>query len=602
MPLKFSSIGEAADWLCQQFAPELKVAAPLGLGKPNQLLNLLYQRACSDPKLQLTFFTALSLNPPKASGLAGRFLNPFSRRHFGADYPDLLYAKEKLPPNLHVHEFYFQAGAYLHTPQMQRDYINLNYTHVASAVHAMGVQVVLQLIAQRVVNGEVRYSLSCNPDLTLDLCDKGNVVVLGVVHPDLPFMGGDAEVSEDFFAAIVDSDEVRHQLFALPRLPIDPADQWIGFHAARWVRDGGTLQIGIGSLSDAVVAALVLRQKNNSLYRRVTGDAVAPFEHGLYGLSEMVTDGFMLLRRAGILHREVIDEASGARTFLHGAFFLGSKDFYAWLRDLPADEARGVRMTRVSKVNDLYDPNELLLRRQRKHPRFLNTCMQVTLLGGAASDTLPDGRVVSGVGGQFNFVAMAHELPDSRSLLLLRSTREKNGKRESNIVLGHPHLTIPRHLRDIVVTEYGAADLLGRTDEQCIQAMLAIADSDFQEALAHAAKASGKLSPDYVIPESARNNTPARIASETAKLGEAFEPFPFGSDFTPVEERLALALGKLQNQSQLGQLATALRGLFRDRAPHQAELERLGLWPAKSIGDRLNAAAVSEALAGSPTR
>src|SRR5260221_6025402 len=92
--------------------------------------------------------------------------------------------------------------------------------------------------------------------------------------------------------------------------------------------------------------------------------------------------------------------------------------------------------------------------------------MMVTLSGAAVSDGLADGRVVSGVGGQYNFVAMAHELERARSILLLRSTREAGGRVESNIVFNYGHVTIPRHPRDIVVTQHGVADLPGRTDAE----------------------------------------------------------------------------------------------------------------------------------------
>ena len=97
--------------------------------------------------------------------------------------------------------------------------------------------------------------------------------------------------------------------------------------------------------------------------------------------------------------------------FLHGAFYLGSQAFYDWLRDLADDERRGIGMTRVSEINELYGGNEALERLQRRDARFFNTCMMATALGAAVSDALEDGRVVSGVGGQYNFVAMAHALP-----------------------------------------------------------------------------------------------------------------------------------------------------------------------------------------------
>src|SRR3546814_6212099 len=108
---------------------------------------------------------------------------------------------------------------------------------------------------------------------------------------------------------------------------------------------------------------------------------------------------------------------------LHGPFYLGSQDFYDWLRDLADDTRHGIGMCRVGEVNQLYGGNEMLERAQRRESRFFNTCMMATALGAAVSDGLDDGRVVSGVGGQYNFVAMAHALPDARSVLLLRATR-----------------------------------------------------------------------------------------------------------------------------------------------------------------------------------
>ena len=199
MTARFSCIADATAWLASFFAAEpWRIATPLGLGKPNLLLNDIYARAKADPSLKLTLFTALSLNPPHAAGVAGRFLTPFAKRQWGSDYPVLHYAqdaiREQLPANVTLHEFYVQAGAALNAGRMQRDYISLNYTHVAAAVRELGVRVIVQLIAKR---GD-KYSLSCNPDLTLDLADTTKVI--GVVHPDLPFMGGDAEVAASFFA------------------------------------------------------------------------------------------------------------------------------------------------------------------------------------------------------------------------------------------------------------------------------------------------------------------------------------------------------------------------------------------------------------------
>ena len=566
---------------------DLRLGAPLGLGKPNVLLNALYRRIANDPTSRLTLFTALSLERPRAkSDLERRFLQPFLDRHFGADYPDLEYVKAlhagTLPANVCVHEFYLQSGAMLGVAEVQRNYISINYTHVARDMHHAGLNAFTQLLAVRDEGGTRRYSLASNPDITRDLLDRIEAegaprpLMVGVVHPDLPFVGNEAEIDPGMFDIVLDDPACRHTLFALPREPVDIAEFALGLHASRLVQDGGTLQIGIGTLSDALVHALRLRHLNNADYRAAlvalgrpatqSDPDLGPLTQGLYGASEMVMDGFMNLAKAGVLSRCVYDDMAieqalargespdlGGRKghYLRGAFYLGSKDFYSWLRGLRGADFDGLSMTRVSDINQLYGGREALDALQRRHARFFNICMMATALGAAVSDALDNGQVVSGVGGQYNFVAMAHAIPGGRSVLMLRSTRTRAGKVSSNILWNYGHTTIPRHLRDVYVTEYGIAALRGKTDEECIKAMLAITDARFQDDLAGQAKAAGKLRADFVIPAAWRGNTPEKLQERLGPLRERglFPAFPFGSDFTDVELQLVPALKKLQQVS-----------------------------------------------------
>src|SRR5690348_12406098 len=168
-------------------------------------------------------------------------------------------------------------------------------------------------------------------------------------------------------------------------------------------------------------------------------------------------------------------------------------------------------MRGVAFINQLYGEDQELRILQRRAARFVNTTMMVTLLGAIVSDALESGQVVSGVGGQYNFVAMAHALEGGRSILLLRSTRTAKGESQSNILWNYGHTTIPRHLRDIYVTEYGSADLRGKSDEECTIAMLALCDARFIDALADRAKANGKLRKDFSIPDRWRENTPQHL-------------------------------------------------------------------------------------------
>ena len=288
-------------------------------------------------------------------------------------------------------------------------------------------------------------------------------------------------------------------------------------------------------------------------------------------------------------------------TVMHAGFLLGPRAFYAALCGLPESERRLFDMRGVGYINQLYGEDYSLRVAQRAHARFVNTTMMLTTLGAAVSDGLADGRVVSGVGGQYNFVAMAHALPGARSVLCARATRRKDGRVTSNIVTNYGHTTIPRHLRDIAITEYGIADLRGRTDAECIAAMLNIADSRFQDELLAAAKRANKIDAGYRVPAEFTRNTPGRLeeAFSTHRQAGQFSEYPFGTDLTREEIDLARALGWLkENTGNLrGRASTLARALLTQ--PDEAEapyLARLKLATPENFAARLNAKLVSLAL------
>lgn len=696
MPRIFDDVAECVEETLSRVGSRIVLALPLGIGKPNPLANEFYHRARRDPCLNLTIFTALSLRAPQWKGeLERRFLEPLVARLFGAGVP-LDYVTDLhgggVPDNVRIVEFFLNPGAQLFVGHSQRHYVSSNYTHVARDLAAHGVNVIAQLVAKRCLEGRTEYSLGSNPDVTLDLLEHlapqrqagRELAVIGEVNRQMPFMFGPAAVAAEIFDSLIEHPRYDYDLFAPPNQRLHTADYAIGLYGARLVRDGGTLQIGIGELGDAVVYGLQLRHQQNVEFREMLKglkaderfgsdlDAIgeaSPFEAGLYGCTEMFVDGFLDLYRSGVLRRRVyadvriqrlmnlgaiservdeqllaalasggfasplsaadfavlqdigvfrrdcsysrgrienseaqsaaatLDTPDGRRdllalctgrqlsggTLLHGAFFLGPRGFYAALRDLPEAERRQFSMCGVSFVNQLDGADQALKIAQRRHGRFLNSTMMVTLLGAAVSDGLADGRVVSGVGGQYNFVAMAHSLPDARSILTLRSTREKNSKVTSNLLWNYGNTTIPRHLRDIVVTEYGVANLRGLGDQDVIAALLNITDSRFQDGLKRDAQAAGKLRLDYQIPDEHRNNTP-RALEERFMLPRArglFSDFPFGTDFTSEEIVLAKALTRLQEKTTGGWprvkavgLAAASRGTPAAVRPY---LERMSL-------------------------
>ncbi|MBC7989935.1 MAG: acetyl-CoA hydrolase [Luteimonas sp.] len=648
-PAEFESLDAAVDLLYSRIDGPLHIGAPLGIGKPHRLLNALYSRAVGHTSRRLSLYTALSLDlPDGSSDLEKRFLGPFVSRHFGDDFPRLAYVqaqrRDALPAHISVEEFYVQSGALLNSVQAQTRYASLNYTHVAKALADRGVNCIVQKVAGN-ADG-TRLSLSSNTDLTFDAIDA--IVARGLprpllvaeIDPELPWLDGTPSVEAAFFDIVVTPAGPYPKLFGLPRQPVGDVDYAIGLYASALVRDGGTLQIGIGALADALCHALALRHTDNATYRRVlqaldpqlerhpavlASGGLGAFAQGLYGCSEMINEGFKRLVEVGVIRRKVVDKealmqriADGSASelehelverdgeFLHGAFYLGSPAFYDWLRNLDEATRRGIGMKRVSEVNELYGGNESLERVQRREARFFNTCMMATALGAAVSDGLEDGRVVSGVGGQYNFVAMAHALPDARSALLLRATRDDAGKNASNIRWNYGHTTIPRHLRDLYVSEYGIADVRGLADEDCVVAMAGIADARFQAMLLATAQRSKKLHGGFKAPAAWARNTPLR-------LGAALKPFrsdgtlpdyPLGSDFTEVEQRVVKALGwlKANTATRSGKLRTILAALASGHRGETEALARMALDAPKGLSQWLYARLLRHALGrtGSP--
>ncbi len=609
-PQKFTDPALVADAIVEKVGKKIVMALPLGLGKANHIANALFARAVTDPLVHLTIFTALTLEPPHPkSELEHRFFDPISQRVFGG-YPLLAYAqairKKQVPANVEINEFFFEAGQWLGSPYAQQHYISANYTHALRYVLDRGVNVVGQLVAHRAADEAAQYSLSCNPDLTVELLalrrdGRADFLFAGQTNSELPFMRGDAAVAEGEFDVLLDSPATDFPLFAPPREPVALDDYAVGLHAASLVPDGGTLQIGIGSLGDAVARALVLRQHNNDAYCKLlsalgydpAGDAAVRterFDAGVYGCSELFVEGMLDLFRAGVLKREV------GGIVLHAGFFIGSRAFYQSLRDMPPETVAKFGMTKISFVNELYGDEEEK-RRARVNARFLNDAMMATLLGDVISDGLEDGRIVSGVGGQYNFIAQGFALEGARSAIMLRATRPHQGREQSNIRWRYGHTTIPRHLRDIIITEYGIADIRGKSDSEVIAAMLAITDSRFQDELLRQAKDAGKIAREYELPRTARDNTPDMIARTLKPAADAglLPLFPFGTDFTEVEQRLIPALQMLGAASPMQLLRLLMRGLSSQKTD-VACLDRLSLASPKGMRNWLYAALVRGAL------
>jgi acyl-CoA hydrolase len=700
-----NDVKKCVDQVIKHVGKDIKLGMTLALGKPCYIANEFYRRAKEDPEMKLAIITALPLEKPKGhSELEKRFLKPIAERVFEGvpEFDFMLDLREgKLAPNVNIYEFFCKAGANLNTPHYQRHHFSSNYTHCCRDAMDYGTNVFAQLIAHKKINGKQMYSMACNTDICIEAvaslkaqrAQGQKVAIIAEANSNMPFMYGDAVVGPDTYDIIIKGEEFDHPLFGPPKDPVAPADHMIGMNVSTLVRDGGTIQVGIGALGDAIVAGLVMRNEHHDVYQEVLekagvyeryGDLIkkwgdtGQFKQGLYGSSEMFVDAFMQMYKSKILKRKVFDSVpimqlinkgelsadkipaniidklinmkaihsklteedfkfltefgilkeglkytkgaikdgkdsypvdlgnkanltkirkilgkklNGGKVIL-GAFFVGPKAFYQALNDMSEEERQLFGMSGVEKVNQLYGDEELRTL-QRKEGRFINAGMTATLLGSVASDQLQDGRVVSGIGGQYNFVSMAHALPDGRLIMMIKSTKGAGKTLKSNIVFSYGHCSIPRHLRDIIVTEYGIADVRGKPDEEIIMEMLNVADSRFQKELLAQAKKAKKIRDDYEIPEQFRNNYPEKILKLLKPYQDEgyFQPFPFGTDLLP--DDIALG-GSLKVMKALaggyplklagGLLFELIRPIPKSAARH---IERMKLDKPSSIKEKL---------------
>ena len=330
----YNDVKKSVDYFLEYMGNDISFAMPLALGKPSIFINELYSRAKKDHTIRLNIVTALALELPKGkSDMEKRFLGPLVDRVFEGT-PEFLYMKDfrsgNLPKNVEIYEFFNKAGGYMNAPEAQRNHLHSNYAHVVRDAMDFGVNAFGQMLSCREIDGKMMYSMGCNTDIAIEalrelnkLRDKGKkILLLGEVNPYLPFMYGDAVHKAESYDMLLEGPEFNYPLFGPPKDSVNIRDHAIGLHVSPLIKDGGTLQVGIGALGDAISSSLKMRQNENEEYNIVLKETgimdkyrdlineiggTDKFDRGLYGSSEMFVDAFMQLYKCGILKRKVYD-------------------------------------------------------------------------------------------------------------------------------------------------------------------------------------------------------------------------------------------------------------------------------------------------------
>ena len=284
--------------------------------------------------------------------------------------------------------------------------------------------------------------------------DDPDRVLLVEVSPGYPRTMGVGEhghrIHVDRIDALVETDR---EPFVIAEAEPTEAERAIAAHVAAFITEGCTLQTGIGGIPSTVATLL----------------AEGPL--GGFGIhSEMFTTGLMKLHRAGkVTNQKGVYDGVSITTFA-----AGTRDLYDWL---DGNEEVGFLPVHLVNSPEVIAQNHKMV--------SLNGALSVDLAGQAVADTLA-GAQFSGIGGHEDFVAASGLELEDRSLICLRSTTVVNGERISRIVGQFPAGTIvttPRHQLDVVVTEYGKAELRGGTVRERARALAAIAHPDFRDEL-----------------------------------------------------------------------------------------------------------------------
>ncbi|NML10928.1 acetyl-CoA hydrolase/transferase family protein [Sphingobium sp. AR-3-1] len=311
----------------------------------------------------------------------------------------------------------------------------------------IGVDSFITTVSPMDANGY--FSLGTDTDYALAVARSGARLIVEV-NPAMPYVHGDCLVHVSDVAALV---EHHVPLCQIPSLPRNATDEAIGAIIAAMVEDGACLQMGIGAVPDAVCAALMG-------HRRL----------GIH--TELLSPGLVSLIQAGVVDNSAKSLHPGKSVF---AFAMGDQPLYDFLHDNVTLEARPVDYVNAPHI---IAQNDAML--------SVNATLQLDLAGACNSEFV-NGRQYSGTGGQLDFVRGAYASRGGRSIIACHSTAAKGTVSRIVPWLDGP-VTTPRTDTHIVVTEFGSADMKGKSLADRARALIAIAHPAFRDDLERAAR------------------------------------------------------------------------------------------------------------------
>ncbi|TDK67138.1 acetyl-CoA hydrolase/transferase family protein [Sapientia aquatica] len=294
------------------------------------------------------------------------------------------------------------------------------------------------------------FALSLGTDYTMAAVAKARAIILEV-NPNVPATHGNCHVHISQVTALVESNDA---IFEVGLPTIGPVQAAIGKYVADMIDDGATLQIGYGAIPDAVVMQLS-DKKDLGIHTEMVGD----------GILTMVESGAVTNRRKNFMPGKMV-----------ATFALGSKKLYQFMHQNPMLEMHPVNFT-----------NDPVVAGKNDNLMTINASLQIDLLGQCGSESI--GHLpYSGTGGQSDFVRAANLSKGGKSFIVLPSTaKDDTISRIVPMLNSGTHVSTSKNDVNYVVTEYGVAQLRGKSAKQRAQELIAIAHPNFRDELRAAA-------------------------------------------------------------------------------------------------------------------
>ncbi len=347
--------------------------------------------------------------------------------------------------------FFFGAGTRAGGQAGWIDFIPSYFSEMPSQIERGQIPADVVLTMASPMDQHGYFSLSLGADYTMAAVAKARSVVLEV-NPNVPFAYGNCHVHISQVSALIESIEPVLEV-GLPK--IGPVQEAIGKYVADMIDDGSTLQIGYGGIPDAVVMQLTRK-------------------HDLGIHTEMIGDGILTLIESGAVTNRKKNYLPGKMV---ATFALGSRKLYQFM-----DRNPGLEIHPVDFTNDPYlaAKNDKLV--------AINATLQIDFMGQCGSESL--GYLpYSGTGGQTDFVRAANRSRDGKAFIVLPATAKNDCiSRIVPTLAPGTHVSTSKNDINYVVTEFGVAQLRGKSAKQRTQELIAIAHPNFRAELTESAR------------------------------------------------------------------------------------------------------------------